>query len=377
MATAVGGTVAAGEEVVLLTRSGYAPHEARKALEKTLSQSGALATGKAIHHAADIALSGGVDIVLQLVWDHAIFHIGIASPRIFHYLKMRVREIHELLKRFPDEQAYATEEFQARLAEILLVVREAPTRTSLSWPKSGAETHTEGWIRAAAGAPETAALQRVWRVAGDTTTLRTAGAEVCKAIADGSTQKALFWIQWVLEEETRLRKDVKGGGLTTIDRGNPGQKGKVPGAGLFLAALFGEIYKELAGKQLVRMHEEFQGLLDLYRNGDSYISARGKKQVLGLLAQILCEVPRWKVPAAPALIKDPVAMAQAIRQSPRFFKEILAFDPPKHQLALLKGFKAKGAGTDQKLLVKSAAKDATMAKMDAMNNAIEQYFMRV
>jgi hypothetical protein len=213
-------------------------------------------------------------------------------------------------------------------------------------------------------------------VAGDTTTLRTAGAEVCKAIADGSTQKALFWIQWVLEEEARLRKDVKGGGLTTIDRGNPGQKGKVPGAGLFLAALFGEIYKELAAKQLVRMHEEFQGLLDLYRNGNTYISGRAKKQVLGLLAQILCEVPRWKVPAAPALIKDPVAMAQAIRQSPRFFKEILAFDPPKHQLALLKAFKAKGAGADQKLLAKSAAKDATSAKMDAMDKAMEQYFMR-
>ena len=365
------------EEPKLMTRSGYDPFETRRSLEKLLNQNGALATGKALHLVADIVLSGAVDIVIQLLWDFALFHIGIASPRIFVYLKTRVKEIRDILRRLPDEQAYATEEFQVRVAELILVIREAPTRATLSWPKSGAETHSEGWLRAAAAAPETAALRKVWRADGDTATLRTVGCEVCKAITDGSTQKALFWIQWTLEEEARIRKEVKGGSLTSIDRGSipGGSKGR-PGAGLFLATLFGEIYKELAAKQLVRMHEEFQCLLDLYRGSDSYIQARAKKQILGILAQILCEVPRWKIPAAPALIKDPVSMSQAIRQSPRFFKEVIVYDPPRAQLALLKAFKSKGAAADAKLLGKAAAKDATVAKMDAMEKAIEEYFMK-
>lgn len=366
------------EEKILLTRSGYNPHEIRKTLEKTMIQNGALATGKALHYTADIVLSGGVDIVMQLLWEYALFHIGIASPRIFVYLKSRVREVCNLLKRLPDEQAYATEEFQVRVAELLLVIREAPTRTALSWPKSGEETHSEGWLRAASGATETAALRKVWRADGDTAVLRTAGAELCKAIGDGSTQKALFWIQWILDEEARQKKATKGGGLTTIDRGNPGQgtARTRPGAGLFMVAVFGEIYKELAAKQLVRMHEEFQTLTELYKGGDAYLQGRAKKQILGLLAQILCEVPRWKVPAAPALIKDPVAMSQAIKQSPRFFKEVLAYDPPKNQLALVKAFKSKAAATDTKLLGKSAANDKTVEKMNAMEKVIEQYFMR-
>jgi hypothetical protein len=143
-----------------------------------------------------------------------------------------------------------------------------------------------------------------------------------------------------------------------------------------MVAVFGEIYKELAAKQLVRMHEEFQTLTELYKGGDAYLQGRAKKQILGLLAQILCEVPRWKVPAAPALIKDPVAMSQAIKQSPRFFKEVLAYDPPKNQLALVKAFKSKAAATDTKLLGKSAANDKTVEKMNAMEKVIEQYFMR-
>lgn len=362
----------------LLTRSGYDPHETRKALEKILTQNGALATGKALHYVADIVLSGGIDVVLQILWDYSIFHIGIASPRIFIYLRTRVKDIRDILKRLPDEQAYATEEFQVRLAELILVIREAPTKTPLTWPKGGAETHTDGWLRAAAGATETAALRKVWRAEGDSPTLRTAGAELCKAISDGSSHKALFWIQWLLEEEIRVRKDVKGGNLTTIDRGIAGQGNARtrPGTGLFMVTLFGEIYKEFATKQLVRMHDEFQTLINIYREGDAYIQGRSRKQLLGLMAQILCEVPRWKIPAAPSLIKDPVAMSQAIRQSPRFFKEVLAYDPPKGQLALIKAFKSKAAVNDTKLLGKAAARDKTLEKMDEMDKVLEQYFMR-
>ncbi len=368
---------AAAAEKQLRTRCGYKPYDIRRALEKRLTQNGALATGQALHYTADIALSGGVDIVLQILWDYSLFHIGIASPRIFVYLRTRVKEIRDLLRRFPDEEAYALEEFQIRVGELVLVVREAPTRTTLSWPKVGHETHNEGWLSAAAGATETAALRKVWRAEGDSPVLRTVGAEICKAISDGSTQKALFWISWLLEEETKVRKAVKGGALTTIERGgvSGGSARNRPGAGLFLVSMFSEIYKEYAAKTQVRMHEEFQSLMDIYRQGDTYVGARGKKQILGLLAQILCEVPRWKVPAAPSLIKDPIAMTQAIKQVPRFFREVLAYDPPKNQLALLKAFKSKSV-PDETLIQKSEKQDVTVAKMNALDKAVEEYFMR-
>jgi hypothetical protein len=69
-------------------------------------------------------------------------------------------------------------------------------------------------------------------------------------------------------------------------------------------------------------------------------------------------------------------MSQAIRQSPRFFKEVLAYDPPKGQLALIKAFKSKAAVNDTKLLGKAAARDKTLEKMDEMDKVLDQYFMR-
>jgi hypothetical protein len=84
-----------------------------------------------------------------------------------------------------------------------------------------------------------------------------------------------------------------------------------------------EGYKEYAAKNLMRMTEEFQVLADLYKGSDKRIGAKGRRDLLALMAQILCEVPRWRVPAAPTLIKDPAALSRAIQQAPNFFKEVL------------------------------------------------------
>jgi hypothetical protein len=356
-------------EPPIRTRCGYIPSELLKSFEKTLTESGTVATGKVLHYAADIVCSGGITLLLPVIWSYAILHVGLASPRIVVYLKKRVAELEDILRRIPDETAYQTEELQIRLGEMILVIRDAPTRSIVPWPKVGAETHNEGWIRAAAGAPETTVLRAVWRPEGDTPILRTAGAELCKAITDGSTEKALFWIKWMFEEEGKVKKEVKGASLTTIDRGPPG-KGKASGTGFFIMALFGEIYKEMAAKQLVRMHEEFQALLDLWRSKDANIGGGSKKHILIILVQILCEVPRWKVPAAPALIKDPVVMSRAIREVPKFFREVLAYDPPKGMST--KAFKVR-------IVEKKAAKkvDTAIKKMDAFDSALEAYFARM
>lgn len=353
------------------TRCGYTPSESIRAFDKAMLESGAIGTGKALHFAADIVTSGGVDSIMRSMWDYAICHVGLASPRIFVYLKKRLEDLRKMMLQLPDESAYSNEEFQVRVGEIVLVLRDAPARTVLPWPKVGAETHTEGWIRAIAAAPETAALRKVWRPEGDSSILRTAGAELCKAITDGATEKALFWIKWIFEEEGRMKKDK--GSLTTYDRGSPGSKQKA-GAGFFILALFGEIYKEFAAKGLTRMHEEFQTLMDLWRNGKD-IQGGAKKQILTVLTQILCEVPRWKVPAAPTLIKDPVAMSQAIRQVPKFFREVLAYDPPSGVAAIAKAFKTRGK-IDPKVISKAKKGEAAEDKMSAFDRALDEYFAK-
>jgi hypothetical protein len=363
------------EERPVLTRCGYVPSESLRSFEKSLSQAGAISTGRALHFAADIVASGGLDSFVRSLWDYAICHIGIGSPRIFVYLRRRVRELEDLLKQLPDETAYAMEEFQVRVGELVLVVRECPSRTATPWPKVGTETHAESWIRSVAGnAPETAALRKVWRPETDLSILRTVGAELCKAISECATERALFWVKWLFEEETRMRKEVKGSSLSTNDRGLGGGKGK-GSVGGFVLDLYSELYKELAAKGLLRMNEEFQILVNLWKEGDKRIQGGAKRQLLAVLTQILCEVPRWKVPAAPPLIKDPVAMTQLIRQCPKFFREVIAFDPPPAGLAVQKAFRTRGK-VDSKAVAAAKKGEAAVTQMDAFDRALEAYFSR-
>jgi hypothetical protein len=361
------------------TRCGYLPSECIRSFERALNQGGPVATGRALHFAADIVCSGGIDALLRSLWEYSVCHVGIGSPRVFVYLKKRSGELLDMLRRLPDEQAYKAEEFQIRVGELVLVLRDAPIRTTVPWPKVGPETHTAAWIRGVAGgAADTAAVRKVWRPEGDEPILRTVGAELCKAITEGATERALFWIKWLFEEEARIKKEVKGAVLTTIDRGSGfgGSAKSKSGAGHFVLALYAEIYKELAGKQAIRMTEEFQVLLDLWRGGDKKVQGAAKKGVLALLTQILCEVPRWKVPAAPALIKDPVATTQAIRQVPKFFAEVLAFDPPGAGAAVVKAFRTRGK-VDAKAVAAAKKGEAQEDQMSAFDKALEAYFAKM
>jgi hypothetical protein len=354
------------------TRCGYTPRECVQAFSKSLAESGIVATGRALHFGADLICSGGIDIFLQEIWNYSIYHIGIASPRIFVYLKQRMAELDKLVKALPDEELWNSDEFQTRIGEMILVTRDAPTRTPIAWPKAGSETHTDAWIRGIATSPETEAIRRVWKPEGDMPILRTAGCELLAAIGAGSSEKALFWIRWLLDEEKLVRQETKGATLTTIDRAPAGgPKAGRKGVGHYIIALFAESYKEHARKNLVRMHEEFQCLLDLYRGADSRVGGTARKYILGLLAVILCEVPRWKVPAAPTLIKDPVMISRAVSQSIKFFREALANARPQVSV-LTKYFKSRGSLTDkQKEKLKSGAGQQT--KIDTMDTLMKMY----
>jgi hypothetical protein len=313
------------KEPEIRTRAGYRPAECLKAFLTALSESGVIATGKAIHFAADLVCSGGYDVWIRSLWEFAIHHIGIASPRIFVYLKKRIGELDAMVSRYDEDQLFVHEEFQTRVCELIFVLRECPRRTRIPWPKVGPETHREGWLRAVStDATETEVVRRVFKSGTDLYPLHTVSCELLKACSDGATEKAMFWIRWVLDEDHRLKKENNGAGLTTLDRGPATTRGHARSeAGYYLLQLFAEAYKEYAAKNLLRMAEEFQTLLDLYRGGDPRIPQKGRRDILALMAQILCEVPKWKVPAAPSLIKDPVTLSRAITQSGSFFKEVL------------------------------------------------------
>ena len=357
------------------TRCGYAPSELLTVLEKTIGESGSAAAAKTLHFAADIVCSGGLQSLFRMVWNYALLHIGIASPRIFFYLMERIKEIEGIMKTLPDQMAYSNETFQIRIGEMLLVLREAPTRTLLPWPKVGEETHTESWLRAISTDPftETTLLRNVWRPEGDSAILRVAGANLCKAITDGSTEKALFWVKWLLDHEALLQKAQKGAFLTTLERGPATLSSKQrKHVSFFILHLYGELYKEFAAKQMLRMNEEFQTLLNIWTNSPKGLGTGAKKQILTILTQILTEVPKWKVPAAVPLIRDPVYLSNLVKTVPKFFQEVLAYDPPKKATELEKALKSKNSGKPK---VAKKVDNAGLTKDQAFEKAMEAYIL--
>jgi len=311
------------EDVRPRTRCGYLVPEAYSCYETALGETGAIASGKVLHFAADLICSGGLDIWIRGAYSFAIQHISLANPRIFVYLHQRFAELDKKVLSLPQESFYANAEVHATVAEVVLVLQLCPKRSKIVWPKIDVNTKRPGWLKGVASAPETQATRKVW-VHDDSTALYLVANELCKSIADGASESALFWIRWTLEEDARIRKETKGNGLTTKARGPTSAPPKQQtDAGHFIAALLGEVYKELAGKGLVRMHEEFAELMRLWRGSEIRMAGQFRKECLALMALIVCEVPRWKVPAAPILVEDPVRLSRAVGQGSSFFREVL------------------------------------------------------
>ena len=306
------------------TRCGYLVPEAFHTYEQALGEVGAVASGKALHFAADLICSGGLDIWIRAAYSYSMQHIGLANPRIFVYLRSRIAELDKKAGTLPQEAFYSHPDVQSMISETVLVLQICPKRSKITWPKVDENTKRQGWLRGVASSPETRVTRAVWTSDGDTMPMYLVANELCHSIQGGATERALFWIKWVMEEDVRVRKATKGHGLSTKERGtgtNPKLRSDV---GHFIAAILMEIYKELATKQQVRMNEEFGELFRLWRGGESRMPARFRKEALGLMALICCEVPRWKVPAAPTLVEDPMRLSRAVAQGPAFFNEVLA-----------------------------------------------------
>jgi hypothetical protein len=312
------------EKPPVKTRFGYDARDCVKSLQEVLAQTGSSATGKALHYTADLVCSGGFEIWIRLIWSFVFQHVHLASLRIFVFLIEKTKNLEGMMNALDMEALYRDPEFQQKLAEIILVVQTLPRQGKITWPKVPEDTHLSTWIKSIPAAKESEAVNKVWSQQNDDLILRRVGNQVLQACEEVNIEKALFWLKWLLEEDKKIRAQGAGYTLTTSRRaGNLTMKADKAEIGYYIAAVLAEAYKDLARRGLIRMHEEFQSLLDLWRGKQARLTSKQKQECLALMILVISEVPRWKVPAAQPLIKDPIVMSRAIQQSVRFFQEVV------------------------------------------------------
>lgn len=362
-------------EIKLRTRSGYIVADAVRSFKAALEESGSVAAGKSIHYTADLVCSGCFEHWQKMLWDYALDHIGIASPRIFHLLNSRFTDLQGGFGKMTPENFYKTPEYQSAMAECVLILRSCPRRPALKMPRVPPESHSDEWVRTTTiSTNPTAVVERVFRASHDLQVVRRIGDEFVKACNDGATEKAFFWMKWLLEEDARLKRDKQN--LTTYDRGPADWPNKMRShIGFFISNLLVELYKELASKQVIRMNDEFKAIIYLYTFPKKQLSQKRRQDLLCLAIQIVCEVPRWKIPAAPSLVKDPLALQRAVGHAESFFREVLAYDAPFGDLAK----EAKKSGKTVTVKLKSSKQQHQMnveEHLAAYDDAIDKWLNR-
>lgn len=319
------------EKPVVRTRFGYDAKDCVRSLQEVLAQSGPSATGKALHYSADILCSGGFEIWIRLLWSYVFQHVHLTSLRIFVYLQERTKNLEKRIHsvQASQDELYKDPDFQQRAAEVILVIQTLPRTSKLIWPKVPAETHDTTWIQSVPAPKESEAVKKVWVPTQDLPILRFVGNQILMACEEVNIEKALFWLRWLLDEDKRMRSGDTGMTMTSCRRSGNSPSGKMDKSevGYYVAAILAEAYKDLARRGMIRMHEEFQVLLDMWRGKQARLSGRQKQECLAIMILVLAEVPRWKVPATQPLIKDPTVMSRAVQQSVRFFQEVLMKPP--------------------------------------------------
>jgi hypothetical protein len=322
-------------EEVYYSRKGYNLKELAISFLQVLSESGHVATGKLFHYTADMICSGGFELWSKLCWEYAIEHIGIARPRIFVFLKKKFAELNDQHRKLSFEQFIYSPAIQQGTFEVVLILQMTPKKTKVKCPVVQPHTHgNDQWFDEATRSPELAVVRRAFVPSHDLPALFFASNELMTHITNGALEKALFWLKWIIEEDTYLRKKYgQGSGLSTHERGPPSLSTRQrTHPGYYLSALFAEAYKEFAEKYSLRLHEEFQTLLDLYRVPQHMLSNAKRTDLLILMVQILTEAPRWKIPASETIISDPVLVGRALSQSEIFYREILQLPLPARPL---------------------------------------------
>ena len=356
------------EEIQEITsRRGYLLKDLARSFVQNLGDAGPMASGKLHHYTADMITSGGLLLWEKLCWEYAYEHIGVASPRIFHYLARKFRELKEKSVKLAFESFCSIPEIQQQMAEIVLILQGCPKKSKPKWPSVPTDTHdNDNWLRSVLRTTDKVAVKKVWQRNGDLEPLLHAGNEMVYAITEGATERALFWVKWLLEEDSLTKKKF-GSGLTTLERGPPHLKPvQRTSVGYYLIAVLAEVYKEYAEKGMVRMHEEFQALLDLYRAADA--SQKRKTDTMSVMIQILTDVPKWKVPAAPSLVQDQKVLERAVGQAEAFFREVLALPLPSKLLP------AKVTGLKQKKAKEPSKEEQLQQRLELINQATMSFY---
>lgn len=363
------------EKPIVRTRFGYDAKDCVKSLQEVLSQTGPSASGKALHYSADLICSGGFEIWIRLIWSFVFQHVHLTSLRIFVYLQERTKNLEDRIKHLTleQEELYKDPEFQQRAAEVILVIQTLPRTSKIIWPKVTEDTHDPIWIQAVPKPKESEAVRKVWDPMQDQPILRFVGNQILTSCEEVNIEKALFWLRWLLDEDKRIR--VKNNGYTmTTSRRSGGNSGKIDKAeiGYYVAAVLAEAYKDLARRGLIRMHEEFQSLIDLWRGKQARLSSKQKQECLALMILVISEVPRWKVPAAQPLVKDPAVMSRAVQQSVRFFQEILI----KPQVAAIVPKDLVSSGLKKKKVGLTTALTSTEDQMRLMDEMVMAFIQK-
>jgi hypothetical protein len=343
------------KEPELTSRSGYEVRDVVRSFLQALSEAGAIASGKLLHYTADMISSGGLLLFEKLCFEYAFDHIGIASPRIFFYLNNKFKELREKATTYELGKFCTLAEVQQATAEIVLILQGCPKKTKPKYPTIPPETHdNDGWLRSVLRTTDKAAVRKVYQRSSDLEPMLHAGNEMVFAIVEGATERALFWAKWLQEEDQLLRKKYQSG-LSTAERGPPSLKSQAQktAMGYYLITVLAELYKEFSQKGMVRLHQEFQTLLDLYRSTESRNTQRRKQDILALMVQILVDMPRMRIPAAPTLVQDPTTLERMVQQAGQFYREVLFHPlPPKllpQTVTSLKKKKPKELSKEDKL----------------------------
>ena len=351
----------------ITSRRGYILKDLARAFIQNLGDAGPIASGKLLHFTADMICSGGLALWEKFCWEYAYDHIGVASPRIFHYLLRKFKELNDSSAKVSLEVFCKRPEVQQLTSEVVLILQHCPKKSKPKLPTVPQETHeNENWLRSVLRTTDKAAVRKVFQRNIDMEQLLHAGNEMVFAITEGATERALFWVKWLMEEDAITKKNF-GTGLTTVERGPPHLKSaQKASVGYYLVMVLAEVYKEFAEKGMVRMHEEFQALLDIYRSAEA--AQKRKNDTIVLMVQLLTDVPRWKVPAAPSLVPDQMKLERMVTQSEVFFREVLAMPLPAKPLP------PTVTGLKQKRVKEASKEDKLQKKLEMIDQAAMSYY---
>jgi len=321
------------------TRKGYLLKDLCKNFIQVLSESGAVATGKAMHFSSDFICSGNMQLFQNLCWDYAYDHIGTASPRIFYYLRRRFAELNEKQVKMNLDQFCRNPEVQEGIMEVTLILQMCPNKSRVKFPTVPQETlGNENWLRGVLRTTDKASVKKVYNQSTDQEQMLHGMNECIFAISEGALEKALFWTRWLITEDAEIRKQL-GSGLSTQERGPLTSKQRTH-VGYYIINVLVELYKEFVLTFNLRAHEEIDALVQIYR--DTATSQKHKNDIITMIIQMLIDMPRQKVPACPSLVSDPATLQRILQNSKQFFDEILRLPPLSKPLPTkVSGLKAK------------------------------------